>query len=114
VRKQRKYRMNAPTHTKRTFMAAMLEKKLSEKHGRKSIELRKGDEVKVMRGSFKNRQGKVSIVDVRNTRIQIDGLQRTKRGSEKLITWFHPSKVKIISLYDSDKRRFNLVKEGAK
>ena len=86
-------------------MGATLDKELRKKHGMRSIEVRKGDEVKVMRGNFAKKQGKVGSVDVKNTRIQIDGIQRSKAGGEKLITWFHPSKIKIIILDTNDKKR---------
>ena len=104
-RKQVKFRANAPNHIKRTFMGATLDKELRKKYGRRNIEVRKGDEVKVMRGKFKGKQGKVGTSDVKNTRIQIDGIQRSKAGGEKLITWFHPSNVKIIILNTDDKKR---------
>jgi len=111
-RKQRKFLANAPNHIKRTLLGATLDKPLRAKYGRRSIEVRKGDEVKVMRGKFAKKQGKVGIVDVKNTRIQIDGLQRGKAGGEKLVTWFHPSNVKIIILDTSDSRRLKMeVKE---
>jgi large subunit ribosomal protein L24 len=58
-----------------------------------------------MRGKFSGKQGKVGEVDIKNTRIQVDGIQRTKVGGEKMITWFHPSKVKIIILDSEDARR---------
>lgn len=105
-RKQRKFLANAPNHIKRTLLGATLDKPLRAKYGRRSIEVRKGDEVKVMRGKFAKKQGKVGIVDVKNTRIQIDGLQRAgKAGGEKLVTWFHPSNVKIIILNVEDRKR---------
>ena len=104
-RKQRKFVANAPNHIKRTLLGATLDKKLREKYGMRSVEVRKGDEVKIMRGKFAKKQGKVGKVDVKHTRIQIDGLQRAKLGGEKVETWFHPSNVKIIVLDDSDNRR---------
>ncbi|MBT6690076.1 50S ribosomal protein L24 [archaeon] len=105
-RKQVKFRANAPNHIKRKFMGCPLDKELKTKYGRRNIEVRKGDEVKVMRGKFKGKQGKVGDVDVKNTRLQIDGIQRVKKmGGEKMITWFHPSKVKIIILNMDDNRR---------
>lgn len=110
-RKQVKFRANAPNHIMRTFMGATLDKALREKYGRRSIEVRKGDEVKIMRGKFKGKQGKVGIVDVKHTRLQIDGVQRSKAGGEKLETWFNPSNVKIISLDTDDNRR---LKSGKK
>lgn len=111
-RKQVKFRANAPNHIKRTFMGSNLDKPLREKYGMRNIEVRKGDEVKVMRGKFKGKQGKVGTVDIKNTRLQIDGIQRAGRaGGEKLITWFHPSKVKIIILNTDDARRLKNVKK---
>lgn len=104
-RKQVKFRANAPNHIKKTFMGSTLDKPLRMKYGRRSIEVRKGDEVKVMRGKFKGKQGKVGSVDIKNTRLQIDGIQRAKAGGEKMITWFHPSSVKIIILNVDDKKR---------
>jgi large subunit ribosomal protein L24 len=110
-RKQVKFRANAPNHIKKTFMGSTLDKPLREKYGRRNIEVKKGDEVKVMRGKFAGKQGKVGNVDVKNTRIQIDGIQRTKAGGEKMITWFHPSKVKIIILNVEDKKRLKKEKK---
>ncbi len=111
-RKQVKFRANAPNHIKRTFMGATLDKPLREKYGRRNIEVRKGDEVKIMRGKFKGKQGKVGEVDVKYCRIQVDGIQRVKAGGEKLITWFHPSKVKIIILNDKDAKRLKGIKKA--
>ena len=104
-RKQRKFLANAPNHIKRGLLGATLDKALRAKYGMRAIEVRKGDEVKVMRGKFAKKQGKVGKVDVKHTRIQIDGLQRAKLGGEKVETWFHPSNVKIIVLNLDDKKR---------
>jgi large subunit ribosomal protein L24 len=61
-------------------MSAALDKPLREKYGRRSVEVKKGDDVKIMRGKFKGKHGKVGTVDVKNTRIQIEGAQRGKKG----------------------------------
>lgn len=113
-RKQVKFRANAPNHIKKTFMGSTLDKKLREKFGRRTIEVKKGDEVKIMRGKFKGKQGKVGIVDIKRTRITVEGVQRTKTGGEKVETWFHPSKVKIIVLDEKDSRRLNRNKKSEK
>jgi len=106
-RKQRKYIANAPLHLKRKLLGCAHDKPLREKHNRRSIEVRKNDEVKVMRGKFSKKQGKVLIVDVKNTRVQIDGINRAKKDGEKAPVWFHPSSIKIIRLDDTDNRRMN-------
>lgn len=114
-RKQRKFIANAPNHIKRKLMGSNLDKALREKHGIRSIEVRKGDTVKIMRGNFKGKQGKVGTVDIKNSRVQVDGVQRAKKfGGEKLVTWFHPSSVKILILNSDDKKRFKRSKEEVK
>jgi large subunit ribosomal protein L24 len=110
-RKQRKYLANAPNHLKRKFMGAMLDKPLKAKHGFRNIEVRKGDEVKVMRGKFKGKQGKVGTVEIVRTRVAIDGIQKTKKGGDKINVWFHPSSVKIMVLNLDDARRLKRAKK---
>ncbi len=112
-RKQRKYRFNAPLHVRGKFMSVLLDKPLRERYGR-NIELRKGDEVKVMRGSFKGKQGKVESIERKNERISIEGITRVKKDGTNVPVWFNPSKVKIISLDESDKRRFEKSVEKSK
>lgn len=109
-RKQIKFRLNAPNHIKRKMMGSPLDKILKGKYGIKTLEVKKGDEVKVLRGKFKSKKGKVSIVDIQNSRIQIDGVSRNKKGGEKIPTWFSPSKVKIVSIEENDKKRLKNIK----
>ncbi|MFA4960541.1 MAG: 50S ribosomal protein L24 [Candidatus Pacearchaeota archaeon] len=113
-RKQVKYRANAPNHILKTFMAAPLDKSLKMRHKRNSIEVRKDDEVKVMRGKYKGKQGKVLECDIKRTRVQIDGISKQKKSGDKVPIWFNPSKIKIISLYDKDEKRFKTTKKEEK
>tara|TARA_Y100000310_G_scaffold325414_1_gene388850 strand:- start:639 stop:1145 length:507 start_codon:yes stop_codon:yes gene_type:complete len=110
-RKQRKYVYNAPLHLRYKFMAATLSKDLRKKHGIRNIEVRKGDEVKIMRGKFKKKTGKVGKVDLGGTRISIDGIERTKKDGAKIPVWFNPSKVMIISLDLDDRKRMKRLKK---
>ena len=56
--KQRKYVYNAPMHIRRKLLTANLSEELRKKHNKRSIPLRKGDEVEIMRGEFKKKKGK--------------------------------------------------------
>lgn len=105
VRKQRKYRFNAPLHIKQKFMSSNLSKDLRKVHSRRSLELRKNDVVRVITGKFKNKRGKVSSLDVYRCRITIDGLQISKRDGSKASIPFHPSNVQIVELNTDDRRR---------
>ena len=113
-RKQRKYRANAPLHLRKKFVRVNLNKDLRKKYGKRNIQVRTGDKVKIMRGKFKGKQGKVGSIDIKNTRLTVDGVQRTKKGGEKLVTWFNPSKVKIIVLDEKDSKRLNKSKRTEK
>ena len=105
VRKQRKYRHNAPLHVRHKFLSAQLSEALRKKYGKRSLPLRKGDEVLVMRGSFSEKKGKISIVDLKNSRVAIEGLQRSKQDGSKVNIFFQPSNLQIISLNTDDKKR---------
>jgi large subunit ribosomal protein L24 len=103
-RKQRKYRYNAPLHVKGTFLHAHLSKELRAKHNTRSIRLRTGDEVKVLRGQFAGKSGKVERVDVYFTRVFVSGMESLKRDGTKKPYPLQPSKLLITKLAD-DKRR---------
>ena len=105
VRKQRKYLHHLPLHLKNKTVSAHLTKELRVKHGMRNITIRKGDEVKVMRGNFKGRLGKITKVELKNQRVSIDGIQRSKKDGTKVGVWFHPSALMIKTLNMDDKKR---------
>jgi large subunit ribosomal protein L24 len=108
-RKQRKYLANAPNHLKRKQLSVNLDKPLRTKYGQRSIAIRKNDEVKVMKGKFKKKQGKVLNVDAKYTRVQVEGVEITKKDGEKSAVWVRPANLKIIKLDDSDKKRMKKI-----
>jgi len=103
-RKQRKYLANAPLHIKQKLMSIHLEKKLREKMKKRSLPVRKGDEVKVMRGKRKGIKAKVSAVDLSKGRVYLEGQTRNTIRGLKAIVPFAPSNLLMISIID-DKRR---------
>lgn len=104
-KKQRKYRYNAPLHIKQKFMGCHLSKELRKKHGKRSVPVRKGDKVKVLRGQFKGTIGKVDRVDLKKTRVYVTGIERTKKEGTKSFYPIHPSNIIIIDLNLDDKKR---------
>jgi large subunit ribosomal protein L24 len=114
-RKQRKYKANAPLHLRHRFLSANLSKSLRDKHGKRSAPLRKGDEVLVMRGSFRKKKGKINSVDLKRLRVAIEGINRTKRDGSKSSVYFSPSALQIHSLNLDDKERLaSFKKENSK
>lgn len=110
-RKQRKYVAQAPQSIKQKFLSSHLSKELRTKYGRRSFQLRKGDNVKVMNGEYKGKSGKVSVVNVGRTRVAIEGLQITKKDGSKVNISFVPSKLMIIELNLEDKKREDSLKK---
>ncbi|MCK5149917.1 50S ribosomal protein L24 [Candidatus Pacearchaeota archaeon] len=104
-RKQRKYRANAPLHIKKKFVGANLSKDLRKKHEKRSLPVRKGDTVLIMRGKFKNKKGKVTTVDLKSSRIIIEGIQVKKQDGSKANVKLQPSNLQIIELNLEDRKR---------
>ncbi len=105
VRKQRKYRYNAPLHVRQKFMASNLSKELRKKMGKRSVKLRKNDKVKILRGEFRGKSGKITMIDLKKTRIAIEGIQRQKKEGTKINVFFNPSKVQVIELGEDRKMK---------
>ena len=104
-RKQRKYRHNAPLHVKHRFLNAHLSKDLRKKHSKRSLRLRKGDEVLVMRGAFKKKKAKVTSVDHKKLRITLENIARSKKDGSKTNVYFNARALQIITLNLEDKKR---------
>ena len=77
-RKMRRFFYNAPQHIRRKMIAAHLAEDLMLRYKRRAIPVVRGDTVKVMRGSYKGRVGKVRRVDVKKQRIEIEGEDNTQ------------------------------------
>ena len=108
-RKQRKYRYNAPLHVKQKFVSTHLSKDLRKKYKKRNVNLRKGDSVKVMRGQFKNKSGKVDEVDVKKTSVYVEGIETVKRDGTKSRYPIHPSNLIITEVNLDDKMRNKII-----
>ena len=88
-----------PLHKCQKLMSATLSQQLRKKLGRRSLIVRKGDTVEILRGDFKGHKGKVEKVDLKRLRIYVQGatIQRSD-GSERFYP-IHPSNVRIVKLY---------------
>ncbi|KDD73907.1 hypothetical protein H632_c1741p0, partial [Helicosporidium sp. ATCC 50920] len=73
-RKCRKAHFTAPSNVRRKLMSAPLSTELRGKYGVRSVPIRKDDEVTVVRGSFKGREGKVVQVYRKKWVIHIERL----------------------------------------
>ena len=108
-RKQRKYRANAPAHIRHKMMSVNLSKELRKKYGKRNFPLRKGDNIKIMRGEFKGKTGKIENVDFKKFRVSIGGINRTKKDGTKVGIYFNPSNLQIKELNLDDKKRIKAI-----
>jgi len=104
-RKQRKLIHNAPLHVRHKLMSVALSKDLKDQYKRRSIPVKKGDTVQVMRGDFKDHEGKVEKVNLKNYRVFVEGATLQKPDGNMVYHSMHPSNLVIVELdMDDDER----------
>ncbi len=104
-RMQRKRAANAPLHTKRLLASARLAPEIHDKaKGRlpRAIPVREGDTVRVMRGGFRGREGKVVSVDRVHSTVVIEGITIEKVDEKKVARPLHASNLMIVRMDDTD------------
>ncbi|WP_458404551.1 50S ribosomal protein L24 [Methanobrevibacter sp.] len=104
-RKQRKARYNAPAHTRGKYLSASLSKELREKIGTKSLPIRAGDKVSVLRGDFKGHEGEVLTVDYTSYKVTIEDVTLSKPDGTATFLPVDPSNLMIIEADLDDNRR---------
>ncbi|TAL57866.1 MAG: 50S ribosomal protein L24 [Nanoarchaeota archaeon] len=109
-RKQRKYRANSPLHIRASFVSAHLSKDLRLKLKRRSLPLRENDTVKVIRGQFKGKTGKIRVVMRNREKIIVEGVEQSKRDGSKTPVPVHASNILLIDLV-ADKKRIKREKK---
>ena len=107
--KQRKRLFNAPAHIRHKLMSAPLSSELASSRGVKTLPVRKGDTVRIMRGDNKGFEGKVSRVALKEYRIYMEGLTREKVDGTNIFLPIHPSKIQIRNLNLDDKWRKDIL-----
>jgi large subunit ribosomal protein L24 len=104
-RKQRKFRYNAPLGKRHSFVMSHLSKELRKIYSNRSIPVRKGDKVKIMRGDFKGKIGKVEEVNLKDSKAFINGIEVIKKDGSKVQKPIDPSNLLILELNLDDKKR---------
>jgi len=99
-------------------MSSPLSKELRAKHQVRSLPIRKGDEVMVVRGHHHDREGMVIRVYRKKWVIHIERVTKDKANGDTVNIGIHPSKVVITKLkIDKDRkalleRKSRAVKKG--
>jgi len=115
--KQRKARANAPLHLKKKMVSAHLSSALMSEYNVRSLAVRKGDTVKVLRGAhdFKTSEAKVASVDLKSCKIIIENVTIPKADGTQKPKPVDPSDVMLTKLDLSDpwrKRKLDSLKGG--
>jgi len=86
-------------------MSSALSKELRGKYNTRSLPIRKDDEVRIVRGKYKGREGKVTQVYRKKWVIHVDRVQRDKSNGATVSIGIHPSNVVITTIkLDKDRR----------
>lgn len=104
-RMQRKRLANAPLHRKHKLLAARIDPALAGKSKLslpRAIPVREGDLVRIMRGGFRGKEGKVISVSSRDGRVVIEGITIEKVDEKKVERPIHASNLMIVKMDDTD------------
>lgn len=116
TRKQRSRAARAPHHRRRKAIAVRLSRDLREAESTRSLSVRKGDTVRIWRGSHTGEEGKVSFIDTRNGFLRIEGVTLTKADGKQVEYKIHHSNLLMIKGdLTSDRKRGAIIarrKEG--
>ena len=104
-RKQRKALYNAPAHARGKHLSASLSKDLREQVGKRSLPIRTGDKVSVVRGDFKGHEGEVLSVDYTSYKVTIEDVTLSKPDGTATFLPVDPSNLVIIEADLKDDRR---------
>jgi len=117
AKKQRKARSDAPIHLKKRMVSAHLNSALMKEFNVRSVPVRKGDTVKMLRGTKEHKasEAKVASVDLKSCKIIIENVTVAKADGTQKPLPVDPSDVLITKLDLSDpwrKRKLDSLKEA--
>ena len=113
-RKQRKYIANAPLHLRNKLVSVNLSKTLRTKYKKRNLPVKKGDIIRIVRGKFKGKSGKVIEVRLKLSKVIVEGIQVKKQDGSKVNFKLQPSNLQITELNLEDKKRIKKLGTGVK
>lgn len=112
--KQRYYQHNTPKYEVHKLMSAHLTPELRERKGFRSLPVKVGDTVIIMRGSFKGKSGKVTRVNPTKKIVFVDKVFKRKTDNTEIPTPIHPSNLMISKYDEKDRKRLQLINRRIK
>lgn len=111
-RKQRRRIYKSPLHVRKNMLKCRLDEFLQEEYGIRSMVIRKGDLVRIMRGQFRDTEGKVTVVDYRAIRVHLENATVTRADGKEANIPVHPSNLMLVKLELDDDRKKLLEKKA--
>lgn len=104
-RKQRNLIYKSPIHTHKKMLKCRLDEFLREEYAMRSLVPKKGDLVRIMRGQFRETEGKIVQIDYSKIRIYVDSATTTKSDGKETQVPLHPSNLMLVKLEMNDERK---------
>ena len=92
-------------HERKSLLKCQLDEFLQEEYGLRSLVVKKGDLVKVMRGQFRDTEGKVTSVNYKKVRVFLESATITKADGKEAPLPIHPSNLMLVKLELDDERK---------
>lgn len=112
-RKNRKAHFGAHSEARRKIMSANLSKELQARHGVRSMSIRKDDEVLIVRGMYKTREGKVTAVFRKKFVVHVERITRDKVNGAQVPVGIPASNLVITKLKMDQDRKAKLEAKAA-
>jgi large subunit ribosomal protein L24 len=113
-RKQRQQIYLSHLHTHKRMLKCRLDEFLREEYAMRSMVPKKGDLVRIMRGQFRDTEGKISSVDYRSIRVYVESATLTKADGKETPIPMHPSNLMLVKLEMNDDRKKAIEKKTVK
>jgi large subunit ribosomal protein L24 len=92
-------------HERKRFLKCRLDEFLQEEYGLRSLVIKKGDLVRIMRGQFRDTESKVTGVSYRKGVVYLDNTTITKADGKEAAVPIHPSNLMLVKLELDDERK---------
>ena len=103
--------LNIKKHILGKHIRSPLSENLRKEYNKRNARVITGDTVKVLRGEYKNVEGKVEKVKTGRSTLFIEGIQREASKGGKVKVQIHSSNVIITSFNLHDKNRSNVIRK---
>lgn len=110
-RTSRKKMYNMPLHLRKKLLRVHLSKELKQKLGtsKRALTVKKGDKVKVVRGTYKGKEGVIVRVSYKRKKVYVEGISRVNSRGKDVFVPLEPSNLILLDVV-MDKDREKILK----